>query len=66
MKCPGCGKEMRRGYLNTKGLVIWSENEEKLSIFSFKGEITLIDAFEVNKPPAYLCEDCKTVVTTYK
>lgn len=51
MRCPSRGKERKRGYLNARGPVIWPESGEKLTIFPFKEDITLIGAPAVNKPP---------------
>ena len=66
MNCPYCGKEMKHSCLCGRWPLFSSGKEERLMLLPGRGDVMLVGAFAVSKPPAYLCEDCKTVITTYE
>ena len=64
MKCPWCGKEMDKGFVQSARPVIWSPDKKKL-FFS----ATTSDDFTISKgywngcfAEAYHCPKCKKVV----
>lgn len=66
MRCPKCGNPMEHGHLQPEGYIFWSEAEYKLTQFPGKNDVVLVDAFAVDKPPAWLCRTCKFVLTPYE
>jgi len=65
MICPTCGKEMEEGFLSSKSPVFWSESVSGLPIPTQKGDVMLGKALGLMRPKAYLCRDCRTVITKY-
>ena len=66
MKCPICGNEMEKGYLQAGQRMSWVKKKHKVSLLPKEGEISLGNnvlgglVFE-----AYICKDCKKVLLDY-
>ena len=59
MKCPVCGNEMEKGYIQTGERMSWVRQKHKVSLFPKDGEVSGL-AFE-----AFICKSCKKIVLDY-
>ena len=68
MDCPKCGKEMNFGTIKSKSIIFWTENSNKLISLPGKKDVWLYSPndFGQDAPPAWLCNECKTVILEYK
>ena len=59
---------MTLGTIKSKSLVFWTENSNKLVPLPTKNDVWLYSPndFGEDAPPAWLCNDCKTVILEYK
>lgn len=66
MKCPVCGNEMEKGYLQSGQRMSWVKKKHKVSLLPQAGEVSLGNnilgglAFE-----AHICKACKKVTLDY-
>lgn len=65
MICPNCGKAMEEGVLSSKAPVFWSENVSGMPFPAQRGDVMLGKALGLIRPKAFLCRDCRTVMTKY-
>jgi hypothetical protein len=74
MKCPTCGNEMRKGFLNMGvglggGNLFWSEEKPKGIHWKYpKGSIELMEISIKKKESskeALICESCRNVLLRY-
>jgi len=66
MKCPFCNTEMKQGWLTSKGRILWSQKENKISIIKGKNDIyPQGSTFFEPKIPTYCCEKCKKMILDY-
>ena len=65
MYCPDCGKNMEEGYLSSRFPVFWSEGVSGFPVPTQRGDVMLGKALGLLRPKAYLCRDCRTVITKY-
>ena len=65
MNCPYCGKVMEEGFLSSKAPVFWSEEVSGLPVPTQRGDVLLGKALGLLRPRAWLCRDCRTVITKY-
>ena len=68
-KCPNCGNEMKKGYIQSGTRLAWVPKVSKLSVEpSLNKESVLLSnqsRFSINYVDAYLCEGCKKVLIDY-
>ena len=58
---------MEAGYLSCRSPVFWSEAVSGLPVPIRRGDVLLGGKLGlVARPQAYLCRNCKTVITPYK
>ena len=64
MKCPYCGKEMEKGYVQSARPVIWSRNKKKLLFTATAADDFTISEGYLNGcfAEAYHCSKCKKIV----
>lgn len=65
MICPNCGKAMEEGVLSSKTPVFWSESVSGMPFPAQRGDVMLGKALGLIRPKAFLCRDCRTVITKY-
>lgn len=71
MKCPYCGKEMLRGFIQSRDGVTWEPKKRLLPIFAYlsKDAVHLGNDseqdFSDNFAIAYRCADCKKIIIGY-
>lgn len=70
MKCPYCGKEMEKGFMQSPQEIAWLEGEKRhfLSKADFyEGSVVLskLSFLKGSAVTAYLCRDCKKVLIDY-
>jgi len=65
MKCPYCGEEMKKGFIQSQRGIIWSQDKKKLSFNPSKNKgdvaITSFGLFGTSTD-SYLCNSCKKIV----
>ena len=67
MNCPYCQQQMESGYLSSRSPVFWSETVSGFPIPSRREDVLLGGKLGlVVRPQAFLCRNCKTVITQYK
>lgn len=67
MDCPYCGKEMEQGYLSSRSPVFWSEEVSGLPVPTRREDVLLGGKLGlVTRPRAFLCRNCKMVLTQYQ
>ncbi len=66
MKCPCCGDEMEKGYLQAGQILLWARKKHKISLLPRDGDV-LIDKnyWSGVSPEAYICKQCKKLVVDY-
>ena len=58
---------MEAGYLSSRSPVFWSKEVSGLPVPTRRGDVLLCGKLGlVIRPRAYLCRNCKTVITQYK
>ncbi len=66
MKCPVCGKEMEKGYIQTMQRIGWVKALHKLSLLPKSGEIMLANhVMRGVHFQAWLCRECQEIVFHY-
>ena len=69
MKCPICGNDMERGFIQTEGRVmLWTKEPHTLTLFTRDDEVEIIheqNPFCMPSLPAEICKKCKKVVLDY-
>ena len=69
MKCPYCGNEMEKGYIQCRDGVTWTPIKQLVAALSFLGKdsVSLTNGASNNSRTvyAYKCSDCKKVVIDY-
>ena len=69
MKCPYCGNEMIKGYIQCRDGVTWTPKKQLVAALSFLGKnsVSLANGAADNSRTvfAYKCSDCKKVVIDY-
>ena len=69
MKCPFCGKEMERGYIQCRDGVTWTPKRQPIAALSFLGKnsVSLANgaADHAKTVYAFKCGACKKVVIDY-
>lgn len=70
MKCPYCGSEMKKGYIQSSNPIAWTP--QKLKFFTYKAfyaedscVLADIKGIGVACATAYNCENCKNVTIPY-
>lgn len=56
---------MEEGVLGSKAPVFWSENVSGMPFPAQRGDVMLGKALGLIRPKAFLCRDCRTVMTKY-
>ena len=66
MKCPVCGNEMEKGYIQTGERMSWVRQKHKVSLFPKDGEVMLgNNVFSGLAFEAFICKSCKKIVLDY-
>ena len=66
MICPYCQNQMEQGYLSSRSPVFWSENVAGFPIPTCRRDVPLGGKLGlIMRPQAFLCRNCKTVITRY-
>lgn len=69
MKCPKCGAEMRKGFIQTsRGDVYFTEVPHKMIPVAHeeKGDVSLLEFFRLfPRCPGHICEECQISVMEY-
>jgi len=70
-KCPYCGKELEKGYIQSPRPISWLPRKVKMftrANFTEKGAIVLSEGSELSAPCAiaYNCNICKKIIIDYK
>ena len=67
MTCPYCRRQMEEGFLSSRSPVFWSEEVSGLPVPTRRRDVLLGGKLGlVIRPRAYLCRNCKTVITQYQ
>jgi Zn-finger nucleic acid-binding protein len=66
-KCPECGGEMEKGFVNTSSWVFWDTKEHKRGIFGRPGGEVIIplSLFTVRNVEADRCPKCRLILFKY-
>lgn len=66
MKCPVCGKEMEKGYVQAVNMMTWVKEKHVFSLLPLGEDVilsrNLIGPVTID---AYICKDCKQVSMNY-
>ena len=67
MKCPTCGNEMEKGFVQAFRRMAWVKQQHKVSLFPKNGEVLLgNNAFSDIIIDSYICKSCKKIVMDYR
>lgn len=61
MKCPNCGNEMEKGYIQSRDGLGWNRRKRLLSSLSS----IMADQYLGTVVPAYRCNSCRKIVIDY-
>lgn len=67
IKCPVCGMEMEKGFLQVQGVMSWVKQKHSLTLMPEKGEVFI---FKRKAPTfmdlnAFICKSCKNILVDY-
>ena len=70
MNCPKCSREMQKGFIQCRDMVVWTPKKQPVAAFSFlgRGGVTLGGneyGLSDTCAAAYQCPDCQTVIIEY-
>lgn len=67
LKCPGCGREMEKGYIFSTREIAWTEDGKSRIVPGLYQHETLVNSlgFKVEKAEACRCEECRIVLFEY-
>ena len=68
MKCPGCGMDMKAGFLQTVKIVAFNKTRHKISMTP-KDEVDTIlarKALTGTDFPGFICKECGLILFDYK
>lgn len=66
MKCPVCGNEMEKGFVQALNRMAWVKKKHAVSLLPKEGEVLLGNkAFTDVVIDAYICKACRKIVMDY-
>ena len=66
MKCPYCGEEMQKGYIQCRDGVYWSSKKRPVAaIPPLNKEAVHLHGYEDDIPEAWNCPACRKVILEY-
>ena len=66
MKCPLCGIEMEKGFVQAGERISWVRQKHKISLRPKEGEVLLgNNVFSSLAFEAHICKSCKKIVLDY-
>ena len=64
MDCPFCGKEMKPGWLRSRGPMQWSTRPLE-RLLPLRGQEN-VSIYSINEPStAYICRECEKMIVDY-
>ena len=66
LRCPLCGDEIEKGYIQTGERMAWVKQKHKVSLLPKEGEVLLgNNVFTALIFDAFICRKCKKIILDY-
>lgn len=64
MICPFCNKEMKKGYLQSPGIIIWGPRKKRLLFTAYNEDEFYVNGDKLfdDSADSYYCPTCKKII----